>query len=291
MHASELAQLAALVATQGAALIRGAGRLSDASLQQYWTASKCRLDRWSRLLKANAGILHGAAPPQRDMQWQAVRPALEEILTSEMLTRVWTAVACAHDRRRGTNENEPIVRSVLIGHLEARNRALTMMVLGQGIGAQEAVELNRLRRRAEGWTDMLIGYVSLEDDAAEMAFDRNRALEFADDLRFEQQTGSGRYAWPLMLSSLRAAFQKRIAVLAPNPDLNREIASGVLACFGPELFDSTGLLKSLWEIRLSNTTYDAQGMLDELLSLESVASTSPLAAGRRDMLGDRTRRF
>ena len=38
-----------------------------------------------------------------------------------------------------------------------------------------------------------------------------------------------------------------------------------------ELFDSTGLFKSLWLQRLSNVTNDAQGLVDELLSLEHAA--------------------
>ena len=291
MHARELAQLAALVATHGSVLIRGAAQISDASLNQYWTASKCRLDRWTRLLKSHNALMQGAAPPQRDEHWQAVRPVLEEILTSELLTRVWTAVACAHDRRRGQNEAEPVVRSVLIGHLEARNRALQMMVFGQGIGAHQAVELNRLRRRVESWTDMLLGFVSLEDGGDDLSFDRDRVTEFADDLRYEQQTPTGRYAWPLMLASLNAAFEKGISHTCPNAELNRQIAAGVLACFGSELFDSTGQMKSLWQIRLDNTTTDAEGMLDELLSLEEPSPAKKFALSRRGVLTDRTPRF
>ena len=35
------------------------------------------------------------------VQWPFVRGALEEVLTGEVLTRVWTAVLCLYDRRRG----------------------------------------------------------------------------------------------------------------------------------------------------------------------------------------------
>ena len=52
-----------------------------------------------------------------------LRGVLEEILVSEVLTRVWTAVLCAHDACRGAEEAGPAARSVLLGHIEARHRA------------------------------------------------------------------------------------------------------------------------------------------------------------------------
>jgi len=278
MHARELAQLATVVATHAPVLYRTNGKLSATSLDQYWTASKCRLDRWAKSLKTHSTVIEGASPRKQASHWATVRPFLEEILTSEVLTRVWTAVAIAYDQSRGTNEIEPVARSVMVGHLEARHRALTLMIFGQGVEANEAVMLNRLRRRTERWTDLLLSRIMIDYDVSELAFDRNRVHEFASDLRHEQRTGVAAHAWPLVIASLRAAFQKGISPIPACADLNDRIAGGILACFGPEMFDATGLPQSLWQIRLTNVTDDTAGMLEELLA------TEPAPPSRQDII-------
>ena len=270
MHARELLELAALVSAHGPLLVRTAGRLPSATLDDYWSASKCRLDRWSRSLKQFSDAPPAADRRERVARWPSIAGVLDEVLTGEVLTRVWTAVLCAYDRRRGQCEAEPVARSVLIGHLEARHRVLLLLVRGQGIEAQEAVKLNRLRRRCERWTDVLLGNLWPLHDLAEFAFDPARAREFSDDLQQQGQQPGGQQAWPLMLSSLRAAFQQVPLAPSPNADLNAKLGAGVLACFPSGLFDSTGLLRSLWLARLQTTTDDAQGMLDLLLGEPAV---------------------
>ena len=101
-------------------LIRSAPQLSSHGVQQYWTASKCRLDRWARNLKSFAADTSQLDASAVRAQWPFVRGVLEEILTGEVLTRVWTAVLCLYDRQHGGNEFESLARSIMIGHMEAR---------------------------------------------------------------------------------------------------------------------------------------------------------------------------
>ena len=130
---------------------------------------------------------------------------------------------------------------------------------------EAAVRLNQLRRRAERWTDLLIGYLAGLDPVSEFAFEPARADDFARDLRFMGRRPAGRQAWPLVVSSLHAAFRKGLSNESPNGDLNARIAAAILSCFPAELFDSTGQFRSLWMQRLSNATSDAQGMIADLL--------------------------
>jgi hypothetical protein len=268
MHARELIELAAIVSAHGPVLIRGSQGLSAGAVEQYWTASKCRLDRWARSLKSFSEEAEAADNPWRQARWPVIRGVLEEILTGEILTRTWTAVLCAYDRHHGSDEAGPIVRSVMLGHLEARHRALTLLVGGRGIDAEQAVKLNCLRRRCERWTDMLVGYLSGLHDISEFAVDPQRARDFAEDLRYRGSFPGGRHAWPLVQASLRSAFRQGLSAESPNADLNARIAAGILCCFQPELFDSTGIFRSLWLWRLCLVTNDAAGMIAELLALE-----------------------
>ena len=291
MHTRELIDLAAIVSVHGPVVVWDAGAISDRSIEDYWTASKCRLDRWGRALKSLSVKLADAQPAPGCRISQQVRGVLEEILTGEILTRVWAAVMCAYDRHRGTDLMEPVVRSVLIGHLEARHRVLTLLVSGSGIDAEQAVKFNRLRRRTERWTDMLVGYLAGLHDVSEFAIDPERAEEFAEDLSYRSRLPGGRHAWPLVQASLRAGFSQGLAATSPNADLNRKIAAAILSCLPPEVFDGTGLFRSIWMVRLTNATSDVQGMIDQLIRSPRPhhSDTAAIPDSRRSV--DRIRRF
>lgn len=263
----QLVEVAAVVAGQSPVLLRGALRISETALEQYWVAAKCRLDRWGRTLKQYSDRMQMPSAPRAQL-WQSAQPLLEEILASEILTRVWTAVGCAVDREHNNHEIGPIVRSIYIGHLEARHRVLNLMLQGQGFGIEAAVVLNRLRHRIERWSDMLIGYVHTTGDAQEFAFDVPRMTEFADDIRHEQVLPGGQVAWQIVLASLRASFDRSLCGQAVNADLNEHIASAILSGFDTSAFDSTGVVKSLWLMRMSNVAKDTQGLIDTLLADE-----------------------
>ncbi len=292
MHARELVELAAIISAHGPVLVRGRGQVSERGIEQYWVASKCRLDRWCRALKA-VDMKRLAAATGPDHRQRQPRPSfpdalLEEILTGEVLTRVWAAVLSAYDRRRGTQEAEPIARSVLIGQLEARHRVLTLLVRASEIDAAWAMRLSGIRRRCERWTDLLVGYLTGLEDVAEFAIDPERARDFAEDLRYRSNLAGGRQAWPLVLSSLRAAFQQGLIGDSPNTDLNAQIASSVLACFPAELFDSTGMFRSLWLMRLTNMVGDTEGMLQSLIAMDDSHARLPESTASR--LAQRMRR-
>lgn len=267
MHACDLIQLAALIAAHGRTFIEGTERVSTSALDDYWTASKCRLERWSRCLKNFTTTVHHSRA-EAIGAWPTVRPIMEEILLSEVLTRVWSGVLTAHDQKRGLSESDPIARSVMMGHLEARHRTLTLLLHGPGVGTVAAVELNRLRTRVERWTDLLVGGVLVGDNLTHFAIDPERAREFADDLHERRQQPLAQHAWQLTLASLKTAFRQQREHHSGNGDLNTRIASAIIACFPSDVFDATGVLKSMWVVRLTNTTADAQGMIDELMRMD-----------------------
>ncbi|MBX3413270.1 MAG: hypothetical protein KF708_11320 [Pirellulales bacterium] len=276
MHSREMVELAALASAHGPLMIEHVERLPDEGIERYWTASKCRLDRWSRELKDVAGgkpILGHRRQGDRS----PLRPLLEEVLAGEVLTRVWAGVLTLFDRRHGQQDAEPIARSVLLGHTEVRIRALSLLVDQNRLSTKEAFALDRLRRRAERWTDLLVGHLSVTADASEFAFHPARASEFAEELR-GQQSKTASEAWNVTLAALRSAFATSLSRSSPNADLNAEIARSVVSCFEPSLFESTGMFRSLWLMRLASFAGDAQGMIDELFAAESNGAAKHAAA-------------
>jgi hypothetical protein len=284
MHARQLVELAGVLSAEGPVLVRSKQRLSASGLEQYWITSKCRLDRWSRSLRSFAAEAQPKDPAARRAQWPHVRSVLEEILTGEVLTRVWTALACLCDRRHGGQDAEVVARSVLIGHLEARHRVLMLLVSGPGIEVDAAVKLNHLLHRVERWTDLLLGYLGGLGEVSDLAIDPNRARDFAQDLEARNRV-LGPQAWLLALASLRMAFREGLAPISPNEDLNQGIGSAILACLPCDLFDATGQFQSLWLLRLYNLTNDVEGMIENLLG------PPPAIEGQRGPAARRIERF
>jgi hypothetical protein len=278
MNAHELVELAAIVSAQGPGLVKAVDRIPENGLEQYWTASKVRLDRWCHALRNFSTLAED--PKWRQANWARIRIILEEVITGEMLTRVWTAVLCSHDRTHQRNEAEPIARSVLLGHLEARHRVLTLLLNTPGLEVKTAAKLNWLYDLSERWTDMLVGYLYGLGDLSEFAIDRDRARDFSRDLREESIHPGRRIVWPLILSSLRACFRQELTAESPNADVNLRIGAGIIACFPSDLFDSTGQFQSLWLVRLNHSASDAQNLLGELLDTSTHRQSTPLPHDR-----------
>jgi len=264
MDSHELVELAALVSWHGPAFVQECRAVSPTGLEQYWSASKCRMNRWATVLKqfADSETQHGT-------QKTGTRPAppigaMQEILLSDVLTRTWTAALMALEQRHGGQEATPIARSILLGQTESRNRVLAMMADSTRLNAEDAVKLNQLRRRAERWNDLLISRLVRCGDVSSVANEPQRARELAGDL-----TPAHARSWSVMLSSLQLAFRLGQNRPSPNRDLNAQIAGSILACFHSEMFESTGLPSSLWATRLLNVAEDTQALVEDLWRLEA----------------------
>ncbi len=290
MHARELVELAAVAAVHGPALIAGNGRLSDSGLEQYWVASKCRLDRWGRTIK-------GLSQPQAAWPWGTSAPrqgqieaVIEEVLASEVLTRVWTALLAGYDRTRRRQDSEYFGKGIYLGHLEARNRVLKLLITGPGISAEQAVRLNRLRQRVERWSDLLVGCLVGVCDVADYAPHPDRAREFSADLGGAGGMAMSPTHWKMTIASLRMAFLTTFESDAANPDSNSRIAASILRTFESDLFDSTGLFPSLYVTRLEHLGRDAEMLISDLFQpvdpwsiadLDRPASTKEPMPGKR----------
>ncbi|HZN33484.1 MAG TPA: hypothetical protein VFB80_06670 [Pirellulaceae bacterium] len=267
MHARDTAELAAWIAVHSPVLVQSGGRAPQAASEQYWSASKCRLERWRRLLTELTAAADQPHKPAT-LAWPRVRPVLEEILTSELLTRIWTAAAVAYDAARRDQDLEPIARNIYSGHLDVRRRLLGLMTDARVFQEQEVKALDLLRRRVERWGDMLLAHLADSVPIDEFAFDAERARDFASDLDRDAARNDRDFTTQLMFSSLRASFSFDLADRTPNGDLSRKIGSAILACFGADLPVSTGLSPALWLERISRTASDTEGMIEELLRLD-----------------------
>ncbi len=268
MHVRELVELGALIAAYGTQFVQHSKLLTQRHMEQYWLASRCRHDRWFQAMKA----FERAPVDGKAASWSFSESVMEEVLASELLTRTWGAVGCAFDKRHRSGDFEPIVRSVLVGHMEARNRVLHALIEPQGFSQEEGARLNRLRRQTERWTDMLLGYLACDHEVDDFAFEPDLVHEFSLDLRHEKRAATDEAAWKLTLASLRTSYYNHLRTDSPHGELNGRIAASILACFHSDLFDSMGLLKSHWMLRLSQITDETHTLVDDLLRIDDALS-------------------
>jgi len=249
-----------MAAVHGQAIVHSRIRFPDTALEVYWTASHCRRDRWARALKSPT--MRPATTRTDCSTWTALEPVLDEVLKSEVLSRVWAAICCGLDNVRGREEAGPIANSVLVGHHEARNRVLNLMIDARELAVEDAVKLNHRRLRIERWTDMLLSLLKLRDGVTEFAFDPQRVRDWADVGGVGDRSWKGNPNTSLALSALAGARQEAHGTLTENEDLNWKIASSVLACLPPELFDSLGHPISAFQQSLIQVVADSQGQLN-----------------------------
>jgi len=269
MHAKQMAEIGGWLSICSDVFTKGGRPANATQAMRYWSASKCRLQRWQAALKVFESDFEN--PCEMHDPWHAIEVVIQEILISEVLTRVWTVVLIQHDRVIEHNEMQSIGQSVYIGHLECRNRALRLMISNRASNQSAYDRLEQLRRRMERWVDLLLSRLSDLKLAIQFGFDEHRVRDFAADRHME---GSERrdQVQKLLLASLSSSLNHGVKQWTANPDLNREIAAGVLACFPEDRFDPSGLPKSIMLMQMDQMQNDTHTMVQNLIDEEDQAT-------------------
>jgi hypothetical protein len=261
MHAKQMAEVAGWLSSCSELFRSGLIPPRHENGMRYWSASKCRLQRWQAALKIFEADLED--PDPRHDPWHAIEVLLQEILISDVLTRVWTALLVEHDEARGHQEMKSIGYSVFIGHIEARNRALRLMLHYRGTSEPSFDRVDALRQRMERWTDLLLSRIEELPIARQFAFDTCRVADFAADRHLESLERR-RHMENILQASLTAALSRDSSTCSANPDLNRDIVAGVLACFPEDRFGELGMPKGLVQLQLEQVPDEARCLLQSL---------------------------
>jgi len=242
MHCIELARLATLIAAQGPTLASLRPDIPADAMTRYWVASRQRTELWHRGLARLADLESTGNSLAIDAWWFEHVPMIEEILVSEMLTRVMAAVGAALDTDIQERDIEPITYSIFQTHLESRNRVLRVLLFSRGRSVELALRLNRLRRCVERWNDFLLApLISAYPDSIQFAIDVGRARAYASECPLEgrDRTSDGIH-W-LSAATLEISLSNLCDRRAALPQANRHVGQAVLAFLRSPTFDSLGL--------------------------------------------------
>ena len=241
MKLVDTAELTALVSAHATAFIEYTDEVPDKVLGDFHKHSRDRFHRWMRMVsRAESLLLHKT--DDEDLSAGAstdLASLAEQVLISEMLTRIWVVTLTAWDRQRNQRRAEPIARNVMLGHMLSRHQVLTVLFRTVGVKTSEMSRVDQIRNRVQRWSDLLMGHMLDRYDLWDFAFDSDRAREFADDYKRRDIANPNSPVWNLILVGLRIAFppnQLASQFAAPH---DRAVVRSILQAF-PEgsLMDS-----------------------------------------------------
>lgn len=254
---SLIPEVAAFASARSLALIESSHAINEEHLAAYWKCCRGRMIDWLKTLDDFECRLSNASPEEHQRLWVDLEPILSEIFVSEILTRVWGITLTAFDRQRGLRSAEPIARNTTNGHTEARNRALSLMVNGLKVPLSQLAKVDRLRRKAERWTDLLIGHLALRYQLPEFAFENQRSLDFGQSQLREIIQATDESVWEFVHAGVRLSFMGLANDHSESQPWNRGIVRSILGSFPIDCFDESGLFKSLRRIRIERPSPDS----------------------------------
>lgn len=189
----QLAELTAELAGSSAAIIAHADAIDDVALTEFWTHGRKLANRWLQQL----ATWPDAVPTEDSLCGFFALSA--EILLADMLVRVWSTVLAIQDREHRDGSVRAVLDLVVFNSQHARHRLLELLLTDPDTFA----ELDRLRRRCERWTDLLLGPLVVRHGFAHYAYDSRRAWDYGEDAESSPTSDLARKMWK---SGYRAAF-------------------------------------------------------------------------------------
>ena len=259
----QIAETAAFASARSAFILEDRKPVSQEHIQDYWKCCRGRMLDWLRQLESLSSEAGCASSDEHSALWETVRPTVEEILVTDILTRVWATVLVASDMNRGTRDSTPIARHTFNGHLDVRNRALRLLLNDLQLPVSEVARVDRLRRKAERWADILIGHLALNYQLDEFTYEPERAVEFGEGQVREILRATDEPLWEFVLTGIRLAFAHQQD--ATSADVwNQKIVRSVLGSFPADSFDEFGTFKAVRRSRIERGSVGSDRVLGAL---------------------------
>jgi hypothetical protein len=250
VNLGELIEFAAIVSSHSPNLIDRSEPLPEQALERYLHWSELRAEEWSSALAALPTEISAAPAAQRAALWLKAQPTFFDVFAGSLVARVWGAVLTACDRQRKTLSAEKTARTALASHDQVQQQILRLMVDGPYLTLERVVALDRIRRKIERWSDLLVGHIVRRYGVSDFTYDADRALDFGDE-QLQQNRGARQdQVWDMYFLCLRSAFPDTVLPDGIQGERRNEILKSILNSLPERLFLSDGMMASVVLARL-----------------------------------------
>jgi len=173
------------------------------------------------------------------------------VLTTEMLVRVWSTAITGFDKQHGRDDLVRIARNAVNSLVRIRNGVLARLVAIPEIESSRVAELDRLRRRCERWTDVLVGCMAVRSGCYEFAFNASRSRDFSEEsLTMNPATGPN-VAEHFVSAGLQLNFLRHLTVEPIEEPELVELVQSILSNFPANSFHRDGTFRTSLEQRIA----------------------------------------
>jgi hypothetical protein len=229
-----LAEVAWLVSRVGRQMIETQTEPSPAALRDFWQNCRSLQRGWDEILDDEP-----FSTPARVARFEETAA---QLFATELLVRVWATILGGIDRRTGRLDLTRIATNTVSGLLQVRHRVLTHLLSPSTPTGAWAADLDRLRRRCDRWTDLLIGNLAAGDDLFQFAFDPDRARDFAVEAR---EHDSNSHPLELLIAAgVRLSFLGQLPEVPLHSPAFEGMIQSIVGCIPGEAFHLDGSLRA-----------------------------------------------
>lgn len=241
-----LVEVALLASRVGRCAIEDRCEPSPNSLRDFWQQTRELQKHWTSQLEAWSA--------EDDLELIQLAELSTHLFASELLTRVWSTVLLGIDQQTGRDDLSRVARNAVGSLLQVRHGVLSRLLQQPGSSSPQVAEIERLRRRCDRWTDLLIGNLAGRRDLFEFAFEVERARDFAtESIEYDPATGPNPVEH-LVTAGLRMAFLGQLPETPLAEPAFLRLVQSILGALPQEAFHRDGSLRSVLERRVSSRT-------------------------------------
>lgn len=287
MNLGDLIEFSAIVSQHSPNLIDQSAPLPEQALERYLYWSDLRVSEWLSAHARLPGEISAAPGAQRGSLWLEAQPAFIDVFAGGLVARVWGAILTACDRQRKTLTAERTARTVLARHDQAQQQILRLMVDGPYLTLERVVALDRIRRKIERWSDLLVGHIIRRYGVSDFTYDAERALDFGEEQLRHCHGALRDQVWDMYFLCLRSAFPKTTLPRGVHGERRDEVLKAILGSLPESLFLGDGIMASIALSRLLAGGTVAEGPPTTQSDIDAPIVKWPLATRRFDHRSER----
>jgi hypothetical protein len=204
---------------------------STKSLEQRWTK---RLLDWTLAGTFDVDLLAELAP---------------RILIGEMLVRVWGTAIVGADHHQNRDDLLRVAHNAVNSLTRVRNALMSRFLAVPETQSVRVAELDRLRRRCDRWTDVLIGCAAAQSGCYAFAFDENRTRDFSEDSQIQDAAAGPNVFEHFVSAGLCLNFIRHLPTASIDEPELFNLVDSILSCIPETSLRRDGTLRTRLEQR------------------------------------------